>query len=156
VRLSVTSGLRTITITQGSGDSRARISGGEGGQIPPASRRARFSRPQTRRGLPLRRAAGLLSKQVPLQRRAAISRLSAPRRPTPARVRLSAVRRYLTISYMVTPRPLGQTPRLTGLTNLVVEGTKKARLHASAGVAKKAPVQTNPSQTPAPSLAKTK
>jgi hypothetical protein len=67
----------------------------------------------------------------------------------------SAVRRYLTISYMVTPRPLGQTARLTGLTNLVVVGTK-TRPHASAGVAKKAPVQVNPSQTPAPTLAKTK
>jgi hypothetical protein len=63
---------------------------------------------------------------------------------------------YLIISYMVTPKPLGQTARLTGLTNLVVEGTKERRLHASAGVAKKAPVQTTPSQTPAPTLAKTK
>jgi hypothetical protein len=55
---------------------------------------------------------------------------------------------------MVTPSPLGQTLLLTGLTNLVVEGTTTAP-HASAGVAKKAPVQVNPSQTPAPSLANT-
>jgi hypothetical protein len=62
---------------------------------------------------------------------------------------------YLTILYMVTPSPLGQTPRLTGTTNLVVTGTKTAP-HASDRVAKKAPLQINPLQTPAPSLAKTK
>ena len=69
--------------------------------------------------------------------------------------RFLAVARHLTISYMVTPSPLGQTPCLIGRTKRVVEGTK-TRLHASGRVAKKAPVQTNPSQTPAPSLAKTK
>jgi hypothetical protein len=62
---------------------------------------------------------------------------------------------YLTIRYMVTPSPLGQTMRLTGLTYLVVEGTM-TRPHASGRVAKKAPLQTNPLQTPAPTLAKTK
>jgi hypothetical protein len=63
--------------------------------------------------------------------------------------------RYLTIRYMVTLSPLGQTLLFTGLTYLVVEGTRTAP-HASAGVAKKAPLQTNPLQTPAPSLANTK
>jgi hypothetical protein len=62
---------------------------------------------------------------------------------------------YLIIRYMVTPSPLGQTMCLTGVTNLVVEGTM-TRPHAAGRVAKKEPVQTNPSQTPAPILAKTK
>jgi hypothetical protein len=61
---------------------------------------------------------------------------------------------YLTIRYMLTPNPLGHTLWLISLTYLVVTGTTTAP-HASAGVAKKAPLQTNPSQTPAPSLAKT-
>jgi hypothetical protein len=61
---------------------------------------------------------------------------------------------YLTIRYKVTPSPLGQTPCLTGTTYLVVTGTATAP-QASDSVAKKAPLQTNPSQTPAPSLAKT-
>jgi hypothetical protein len=62
---------------------------------------------------------------------------------------------YLTILYMVTPNPLGQTVCLTGRTNRVVAGTRTAP-HASGRVAKKAPLHVNPSQTPAPSLAKTK
>jgi len=62
---------------------------------------------------------------------------------------------YLTILYMVTPSPLGQTICLTGRTNLVVDGTRTAP-HASGRVAKKAPLHVNPSQTPAPNLAKTK
>ena len=62
---------------------------------------------------------------------------------------------YLTIRYMVTPSPLGQTTRLTGLTYLVVEGTM-TRPQASGRVAKKEPEHTNPLQTPAPTLAKTK
>jgi len=61
---------------------------------------------------------------------------------------------YLTIRYMLTPSPLGQVLWLTSLTYLVVTGTTAAP-HASYGVAKKAPLQTNPLQTPAPSLAKT-
>ena len=71
--------------------------------------------------------------------------------PAPRRLQIN----YLTILYMVTPSPLGQTPCLTGTTNLVVTGTKTAP-HASDRVAKKAPLQINPLQTPAPSLAKTK
>jgi hypothetical protein len=61
---------------------------------------------------------------------------------------------YLTIRYMLTPSPLGHVLCLTSLTYLVVTGTTTAP-HASNGVAKKAPLQTNPLQTPAPSLAKT-
>jgi hypothetical protein len=72
-------------------------------------------------------------------------------RPAPRRLQIN----YLTILYMVTPSPLGQTPCLTGTTNLVVTGTTTAP-HASDRVAKKAPLQINPLQTPAPSLAKTK
>ena len=56
-------------------------------------------------------------------------------------VRLSdllAVRRYLTTSYMVTPRPLGQTALLTGLTNLVVEGTKDEAARVGRGGEKSA------------------
>jgi hypothetical protein len=60
---------------------------------------------------------------------------------------------YLTIRYIVTPNPVGQTIDLTGVTNLVVEGTTTAP-HASAAVWKKAPEQVNPLQTPAPILAK--
>jgi hypothetical protein len=62
---------------------------------------------------------------------------------------------YPIIRYMVTPSPLGHTTCLTGITNLVVEGTMM-RPHAAGRVAKKEPVQTTPSQTPAPILAKTK
>jgi len=62
---------------------------------------------------------------------------------------------YLTILYMVTPNPLGQTICLTGRTNRVVTGTTTAP-HASGRVAKKAPLQVSASRTPAPSLAKTK
>jgi hypothetical protein len=61
---------------------------------------------------------------------------------------------YLTIRYMLTPSPLGQVLCLTSLTYLVVTGATTAP-HASNGVAKKAPLHTTPSQTPAPSLAKT-
>ena len=66
--------------------------------------------------------------------------------PAPRRLQIN----YLTILYMVTPSPLGQTPCLTGTTNLVVTGTTTAP-HASDRVAKKAPLQINPLQTPAPS-----
>jgi hypothetical protein len=81
---------------------------------------------------------------------------SSQRSRRPRSIRMPRLQiNYLIISYMVTPSPLGQMPCLTGLTSLVVEGTM-TRPHASGSVAKKAPLQTNPSQTPAPSLAKTK
>jgi hypothetical protein len=62
---------------------------------------------------------------------------------------------YLITLYMVTPSPLGQTAFLTGFTTRVVTGTTTAP-HASGILAKKAPLQVAPLQTPAPTLAKTK
>jgi hypothetical protein len=59
---------------------------------------------------------------------------------------------YLSTMYLLTPRPLGQIKDFVKPTRLVVVGTMTA-LHAAAIVGKKAPVQTYPLQTPAPTLA---
>ena len=54
--------------------------------------------------------------------------------------------------YFAMPSPLGHVPFLTRTAYLVVVATT-APLHAAAAVGKKTPVQADPAQTPAPSLA---
>jgi hypothetical protein len=58
---------------------------------------------------------------------------------------------HLTL-YFAIPSPLGHTALRTSTAYRVTVGTMTA-LHAAAAVGKKAPVQTTPLQTPAPTLA---